>query len=264
VVPLLVTDMSQDSLVPALDRALLLLREIASAPEPLTLSELSERIGVSRSSVFNLLATLQLHGMVEKNARYKTYLLGVSIFELGHAYLDQVSLIPAFNQEAQRIVQRCQETVKLAVLEGRDVVYLGKQEGLYSVRLVARVGSRVPAHMTAVGKVLLSELAGEELNSLYQDYDFPLRTARTIRSLDGLHAELRQVRSRGFAYDREESSVGLTCVAAPIRDHSQQIIAAISIGVPNERLAGNRLDELRLMLMTAAQELSRTLGAGRK
>jgi DNA-binding IclR family transcriptional regulator len=253
--------MTQAPLVPALDRALLLLREIARAPEPLTLSELAERIGVSRSSVFNLLTTLQHHGMVEKHPRHKTYQLGVSIFELGQAYLERVSLVPAFNQEALQIVQRCQETVKLAVLEGRDVVYLGKQEGQYSVRLVARVGSRVPAHMTAVGKVLLSGLGDGELAALYQGYDFPIRTARTIRTLEALRGELQAARAHGFAYDREESSVGLTCVAAPIRDHSQAVVAAISIGVPNERLAGNRIDELRLIVLRAAQNISRTLGA---
>ena len=253
--------MAEASLVPALDRALLILRELASSRQPLTLSELAARVGASRSSVFNILTTLQQHGIVAKEARHKTYQLGVAIFELGSAYLGQVSLVPAFNTVAQRIVQACQETVKLAVLDGRDIVYLGKQEGLYSVRLVARIGSRVPAHGTAVGKILLAQLDDAELESLYLEYDFPARTQHTIRSFELLLEQLKEARRLGYAFDREEAAIGLTCVAAPIRDHSRSVVAAMSIGVPHDRLTKGRLEELRELLVNGAQELSVTLGA---
>jgi len=253
--------MAEVSLVPALDRALLILRELASTHEPLTLSELAARVGASRSSVFNILTTLQQHGMVAKEARHKTYQLGVAIFELGSAYLGQVSLVPAFNSVGQRLVQACQETVKLAVLDGRDIVYLAKQEGLYSVRLVARVGSRVPAHGTAVGKILLAQLGDDELAELYAEYDFPARTPHSIRSFERLHEQLVEARTRGYAFDREEAAIGLTCVAAPIRDHSRAVVAAMSIGVPHDRLNEARLVELRKLLVNGAQELSTTLGA---
>jgi IclR family KDG regulon transcriptional repressor len=253
--------MAEMSLVPALDRALLILRELAATHQPLTLSELAARVGASRSSVFNILTTLQQHGMVAKEARHKTYQLGVAIFELGSAYLGQVSLVPAFNAVGQRLVQACQETVKLAVLDGHDIVYLGKQEGLYSVRLVARVGSRVPAHGTAVGKVLLAQLGDAELAALYAGYDFPARTPHTIRSYEQLHTQLTEARTRGYAFDREEAAIGLTCIAAPIRDHSRAVVAAMSIGVPHDRLSEERLEELRKLLVGGAQELSMTLGA---
>ncbi|MDZ4719927.1 MAG: IclR family transcriptional regulator [Roseiflexaceae bacterium] len=253
--------MAEGSLVPALDRALQLLRELATTGKPQTLSELASSIGVSRSSVFNILNTLQQHGMVEKDVRHKTYRLGVAIFELGSAYLNNVSLVPAFNIVAQQLVEQCQETVKLAVIEGRDVVYLGKQEGLYSVRLVARVGSRVPAHGTAVGKVLLAQLSDDQIMNLYESYQFAVCTPNTIHTLEELLSQIQHARTYGFAYDREEAAIGLTCVAAPIRDHSREVVAAMSIGVPNDRLTWNRLDELRDMVVQAARELSLTLGA---
>lgn len=253
--------MAEGSLVPALDRALQLLRELATTGEPQTLSELAASIGVSRSSVFNILNTLQQHGMVEKDPRHKTYRLGVAIFELGSAYLNKVSLVPAFNGIAHRLVEQCQETVKLAVLEGRDIVYLGKQEGLYSVRLVAQVGSRVPAHGTAVGKVLLAQLSDEEIVRLYEGYRFAVRTANTIHTRTELLSQIQQARIQGYAFDREEAAIGLTCIAAPIRDHSRQVVAAMSIGVPNDRLTPGRLSELQIMVVQAAQELSLILGA---
>jgi IclR family acetate operon transcriptional repressor len=246
--------------VPALDRGLLLLRVLARASGALTLSELSESIGVSRSTVYSLLATLQKHGMVEKDPRLKTYRLGVATFELGNAYIERVSLIPTFNDVAQRLVAQCRETVKLAVLDGHEVVYLGKQEGLHSVRLVARIGSRMPAHATAVGKVLLARYSDADLRDLYTGYTFASRTPHTISSFEQLLTAIGSVRQAQIAYDREESSVGLQCVAAPIHDHLGTVIAAISIGVPNDRLTNERLDQLTVLLVHHADEISQQLG----
>jgi DNA-binding IclR family transcriptional regulator len=226
----------------------------------MTLAELSDAIGVSRSTVHSLLATLSDHGMVEKNLAHKTYRLGVGTFELGNAYIGQVSLLPAFNDVAAQLVDRCGETVKLAVLDGHDVVYLGKQEGLYSVRLVARVGSRMAAHATAVGKLLLAQIDDVVLEELYRDYEFVTQTPHTVSSFGALRERVRQTRLRGYALDEEESAVGLTCVAAPIHDYSGVVVAAMSIGVPNDRLDQNRLRELTGLVLEHGQEISRRLG----
>lgn len=248
------------SVVPAVDRAIELLRAIARAGKPLTLAELSEMTATSRSTAFNTLATLQAHGLIEKDERFKTYSLGLALFELGNAYLAQVSLVPAFMETARRLVEACSETVKLVIRDGRDVVYLAAQEGPQSVRLVAITGTRMPAHATAVGKVLLAELDDAELEQLFCDYDFPVRTANTINDLSRLKSELAMVRQQGFAYDHEESSIGVNCVAAPVRDRTGSAIAAMSIGIPNHRLVPHRMEELTELILQAAAELSRTLG----
>lgn len=248
------------SSVPAVDRAIDLLRVLAETKEPLALAELSERTGSSRSTVFNTLAALHQHGFVQKDDRHKTYRLGVALFELGNAYLAGVSLVPAFYEQARKLVDACGETVKLVIRDGRDVVYLGKQEGSHSVRLVARVGTRLPAHFTAVGKVLLAQLSDQELRDLYAGYLFPVHTPNAAMSLEALLARIAPVRVQGYAYDEEESSVGVCCVAAPICDHTGGVISAMSIGVPAERLGPGRMDELTAMIRTHAAELSRTLG----
>ena len=245
---------------PALGRGITLLRVLAQTNNPMTLSELSDAIGASRSTVYSLLATLHQHGMVDKDLLHKTYRLGVGTFELGSAYLSQVSLLPAFNEVAQQLVAWCGETVKLAVLDGRDVVYLGKQEGLYSVRLVARVGSRMPAHATAVGKLLLAQLANDDLVQLYHGYDFPTRTPNTVNSFALLHERVCHARDHGYAMDDEESALGLRCVATPIRDHDGHVVAAMSIGVPNDRLDRDRMLELTELALHYAQEISYRLG----
>jgi IclR family transcriptional regulator, KDG regulon repressor len=248
------------TVVPAVDRAVELLRALSAAGKPLTLSELGERTATSRSTAFNTLAALQQHGFVEKNPRFKTYRLGLALYELGNAYLAQVSLTPAFMECAEELVAACGETVKLAMRDGREVIYLATQEGQQAVRSVALVGARLPAHCTGVGKILLAQLSNTELDELYVGYDFPVRSPHSLRELTKLKAELELARKTGIAYDREESSLGIHCVAAPILDNVNKVVAAMSVGVPNHRLTPGRLDELTQLVRKAAQRLSRRLG----
>jgi DNA-binding IclR family transcriptional regulator len=248
------------TVVPAVERAIELLLAIARAGKPLTLSELSDMTATSRSTAFTTLATLHAHGFVEKNPRFKTYRLGLALFELGNAYITQVSLTPAFMECAEELVSIAGETVKLAMRDGREVVYLATQEGPQAVRTTALVGARLPAHCTAVGKALLAQLSSAELTTLYAEYDFPVRTPHSIHNLVALREQLAFVRRQGYAFDREESALGVNCVAAPVYDHSNEVVAAMSIGVPNQRLTAGRMDELTRLLQRYARRLSRTLG----
>ncbi len=264
---LLTADVIDDTLgasaatrAPALERGIALLQVLASSQRDRSLAELSDAIGVSRSTVYSLLMTLQRARLVQKDPRHKTYRLGIGLFELGSAYLHGVSLIPLFNDVAASLVERCRETVKLAVLDGREVVYLAKQEGLYSVRLVARIGSRMAAHATAVGKVLLMPLSDDAIAALYAGYEFPRRTAQTVGALDALLSEVRAARQHGYALDREEANDGVQCVAAPIYDHSSALIAAMSVGVPNDRLDAARMEQLREQVIAHARLVSQRLG----
>jgi len=248
------------TVVPAVDRAIDLLQALVRAGKPATLSELSEMTATSRSTAFNTLATLHAHGFVEKDARFKTYRLGLALFELGNAYIHQVNLIPAFTECARQLVAECSETVKLVMRDGTDVVYLATQEAPHSVRLVALVGTRLPAHVTAVGKVLLAHLSDTELERLYAGYEFATRTPHTIQNLPALQAQIHFARIYGYAYDQEESALGVNCVAAPIYDHSNEAIAAMSIGVPTHRLRENRMAELTERITHYARQLSLTMG----
>jgi DNA-binding IclR family transcriptional regulator len=248
------------TVVPAVDRAIELLLAIARAGKPLTLAEVSDLTATSRSTAYTTLATLQIHGFVEKNLRFKTYRLGLTLFELGNAYIAQVSLTPAFMECAEQLVVVCGETVKLAMRDGRDVVYLATQEGPQSVRTVALVGARLPAHVTAVGKVLLAQLSDVELERLYVHYDFPARTPNSLSHMATLKEQVEFVRRYGYANDREESSIGVNCVAAPVRDHTGEVVAAMSIGAPNQRMTEARRQELALLVQQYANSLSRTLG----
>jgi IclR family transcriptional regulator, KDG regulon repressor len=144
--------------------------------------------------------------------------------------------------------------------DGRDVVFLATQEGPHSVYTVAQAGSRLPAHASAVGKVLLAPLSDAELDTLYADYEFPVRTPHTIATLAALQEEVRFARLNGHAFDREESALGVNCIAAPVYDHTQTVVAAMSVGVPTYRFSADRFDELTELVIRSAQQLSHTLG----
>jgi IclR family acetate operon transcriptional repressor len=115
-----------------------------------------------------------------------------------------------------------------------------------------------------VGKVLLAQLSDAELDSLYHGYDFPTRTVHSIKNLSDLKARVQSARQQDYAYDLEESNLGVYCVAAPIRDQTNQVIAAMSIGVPDNRLTPGRLDDLTSLIDQSARKLSRMLGWSEK
>ena len=187
--------------------------------------------------------------------------LGHRLLELGNAYTDNFDLIAQGRRVAESIVADCDETVQMAILEGTEVVFIAKVESSKTVRLVSRVGSRLPAHCTAVGKMLLSRLTEEEVKALYNGEDeLGKMTANSIISVSRLNRELKAVRQRGLSYDDCESNIDVRCVSAPIYDFNNEMVAALSISVPITRMSLARQDELAGIVGKGAAELSRSLG----
>jgi DNA-binding IclR family transcriptional regulator len=246
--------------VPAVERAIRLLRELAVIEGEASLGELSGRINAPRSTTHSILSTLEAAGLVTKHPQHKTYRLGVGVLELGGAYSAQTSLLRAFNVVARTMVEQCGETVKLAVLDEREVIYIGKQEGTSPVRMVARVGGRLPAHPTAVGKVLLAGMPAEALEALYHNIDMVALTPNTTSSLEALREQLAQIRVQGYAIEREETAHGLQCVAAPVRDQQGLAVAGLSIGIASSTLDPQRLDLVLDVVRNGARAMSRMLG----
>jgi DNA-binding IclR family transcriptional regulator len=167
--------------------------------------------------------------------------------------------------EGQGIVSEmaraCDETVHLAILEGNEVLYIAKEEGTNTIRMVSAVGRRFPAYGTGVGKMLLSALPPAELDRLYPP-DLPLApiTPHTITDPVALRQELAEIRVRGYAIDEEESTPGLCCIAAPVFDSHGAVVAAISVSVPTVRFTAERRAALRQLVQQGAGRLSHILG----
>jgi DNA-binding IclR family transcriptional regulator len=227
----------------------------------LSLTEICEALDLPKSSGHALLLTLAERGYLRSGRRERSYRLGPTLFEIGSAYIESTDLVRDGQEVVRATARVCDETVHLAVLDEADVLYVAKEEGTRTIRMVSAVGRRFPAHGTGVGKMLLSDLSDLELARRYPDHQaLAALTPHTITDPQALRAELVAVRARNYAFDYEESTPGLCCVAAPVYDAAGRMAAAMSIAVPSVRFTPARRDELLALVRSQTSRLSAILG----
>ncbi|MFC0214976.1 IclR family transcriptional regulator [Paenibacillus chartarius] len=218
--------------VPALEKADLVLRLIAEQQRKLRLIDLSNRLGINKSTMFSLLHTLEELGWIVKDAA-DTYALGSVIGRFGTAYSGGNDVFRAFQREAPGAAAAIGETVQLATLAGNEVLYVAKHEVPSPIRLASDPGMKFPAHVTALGKVLLAGLPEEQRRALYPSHELePRLTPYSLTTREALLAEVAEAEAAGCAYDRQEAVVGFYCVAAPVRSDRGQVVAAVSCSMP--------------------------------
>jgi len=222
-------------------------------------SEVAKALEIPKSSASDIMASLADQGLLNqiKGGRYR---LGWRLIEMSQILLDNTEFCTEARKAMQELVERWGETTHLAVLEGAQVVYVEKLQATPAVQiLLSRVGARLPAHCSGVGKVLLAHQEWSKVTRLVEGQGFLAFTPNTITDLDKLADELEQVRRRGYAYDHEEVALGLCCVAAPIRDIDGKVIAALSLSVPAYRFYPQQDNYTSIILKTATR-ISEKLG----
>lgn len=241
-------------------RALEILEHLTRISRPVSFSHLADELGYPRSSLHGLLTTLAEMGWVELDERTRTYNLGLRAWEAGRAYLRARDLVDRALPYMEGVRDELDETVQLAVLDGRDVVYVGRVDG--SQRLVTSysVGGRVGAHASSGGKALLSLLPVAEIDRRFGPAALERYTPATIKSTRQLKAALAEARSRGYGVDEEEYTVGVRCLGVPVFDHNGSPVAALSVSVPIVRFDSKRQKRALAVLTEAAQSLSQALG----
>ncbi|GLW13029.1 transcriptional regulator [Microtetraspora sp. NBRC 13810] len=247
--------------VPAVSRALDIM-ELFLRGETLSAGEITDRTGLPRTTVHELVTTLAgrsyLTVLHEQPTRYR---LGMRLFQLGNVFAEQLDLAHEALLAAREVAARCAETVHVAVLEEDEVVYIAKVDSTHSVRMVSAVGRRLPAHCTGVGKMLLSGLGEEALDARYPPgVEQPGMTPNSITSPAALRAALARIREEDLAYDECESNDAVNCVAAPVRDQHGAMVAAMSISVPILRWDEQRRRAWTSLVREGARALSERLG----
>jgi DNA-binding IclR family transcriptional regulator len=242
------------------DRALQVLEFLATVPEGTTFSDIAKSLSLPKSSAHELLSVMTERSFVEFNPGTKKYRLGIRTWELGQAFVAHRDLITEARPVIAAIAANLDETVQISVLDGFEEVYLDRVDSSQPLRVQAIVGSRAPAHTTALGKILLSDRREGDLITSLRGRKLTASTPATITATDELILELRWVRANGFAVDNEEHAKGLRCVAAPIRDHSGTIIAAASVALPITRANPDQMTDALLALVRGTTEISRKLG----
>jgi DNA-binding IclR family transcriptional regulator len=245
--------------VKSAERALEILELVAAAERPLTTSDIGRALGYPRSSLHGLLQTMTKRHWLELVDAERAYALGIRTWEVGHSYLRAIELADRAQPFMQRLRDQLDETIQLAMLDGRYNVYIGKVTGTQRLILASEVGRRLEAHATGIGKVLLAGLGDDELDRLFHGVALERFTEHTVRDYEALKVELEAIRNRGYGTDDEEYTAGVRCVAAPVRDASGAVVAAMSVSVPTIRDSILRKDGARLLL-DAADGLSWALG----
>jgi len=247
-------------MVKSAERTLDLLELLSEQRNGLTLADISLALRIPKSSALQILRTLEAHEYVARDRVTSRFRLDVRVFALGRAYAESMDLVREGQRVLAELSRALDETCHLAVLAGLAGVYVAKEESSQPMRMVSAVGRRLPAHATGVGKMLLAMLDERVLNMRLKGARLTRLTPRTITTVAHLREELRVTRDRWFAFDREESTEGLRCLAAPILDQHGAVIAAISASVPTVRLPAERIPEVLGRVCDAARRLSRALG----
>jgi IclR family transcriptional regulator, KDG regulon repressor len=244
--------------VEAVRRALQILGCFSLDQPELGVSDLARELGLHKSTIHRLIATLEAEGFI-RQTHASRYSLSWKLFELGAA-------VPAWQSVRQLVlnvltplVDTTSETAHLAVLDGEEVLYLEKVESKNRLRMPSAVGRRVPSYCTALGKAMLADLQGAALEPILARAPFPALTPHTRTTAAALRGELARIRAQGYAIDDEELEDGLMCVAAPVRDASGRTCAAISIAGPASRI-GRRLELHIDAVRAASEQLSHQLG----
>ena len=217
--------------VQALVKTFRILEAIADAGE-MGVTRLSERLGYSKSTIHRILETLKRLRYVRQNQTNERYTLAIRIFELGIRSVEEVDLVNVARPVLETLAAQTNETVHLAVLDDWAVVYLDKIDSPHLLRMFSSVGRRAPAYCTGLGKALLAWQHEEAIDAWLAGTELVQHTANTITRSDRLKQVLGEIRDRGYATDVEEHEVGIRCTAAPVRDRSGQVVAAISVSCP--------------------------------
>jgi IclR family transcriptional regulator, KDG regulon repressor len=248
-------------IIQAVSHALDLLEQFHGEDDELGVTELSKRLKLHKNNVFRLLATLESRGYVEQNKATENYRLGLKSLELGQTFIKQMGLLRQAQPVLEKMVEECNETSYISIFKDGFIVYLEIEETTMTVRVVPRIGIRLPAYCTAAGKVHLAFLREEELDKLYAKTKLISFTPKTLSSLDALKKELEEIREKGFAIDNEEYDIGVRCVAAPIRDYTRRVVGAVSLSGPSMRFTDERMDkELVPIVVREGEDLSTRLG----
>ena len=246
--------------IKVLDKTFSILEILLQHGSSMHMTEISEKLGLYPSTIHRILDTLKHWGYVEQDPHTQKYRLGLKLLELGMAKLQQMDLVKEATPYLKELVNQCNETVHLGVLEEGEVLYLAKEESSQTIRMISYVGKRAPLHCTALGKVLLAYLSEEERKKILEGKVLPHLTENTITDKRELEKELSKVREQGFALDREENEKDVRCIAAPIRNYRGRVIAAVSISGPAFRIDKKVQNNLKEALIEISKKISKRLG----
>ena len=249
--------------IQSVDRALNILEIISDAEDGMTLAQLSEEVGLPKSTVHGLVSTLRDHKFVSQADDDGRYRMGIMLFELGTKLARSWDIRDAAKPAMRWLSKEFGETVHLGCEDNGEVLYLDKIAADSLISIVSEIGARLPMHCSAIGKALLAHNSESEIKRHIGNLGLAPLTGRTITNPDELIKELEKVRLQGFALDDGEIMEGLRCVGAPIYDTDGLVRYAISVSGQVKDIYGKRLERLIVETQRAAREITYALRKSR-
>ncbi|MFO7951484.1 MAG: IclR family transcriptional regulator [Bacillota bacterium] len=249
--------------VQSLERALTILEVMAKTGEAVTVTELAEKVNLKVSTVHRLLTTLLHRGYVDQDPESSKYQVGFKVLEIANAVYSFSDIRTVARPYLEELVERCNETANLAVLDETEIVYIDQVESqnYIIVKMFARVGNRGPVHCTASGKAQLAFLSEERLEQVLSEITFEKYTNETILTPEALRKELERVKRDGFALDWGEMEEFVRCIATPIFNYEGKAVASIGISGPSNRITSHYVkSELEELVKEIAGKVSAKLG----
>lgn len=245
----------------SLDKGLLILELLSKRGSPAKLEHLAQISGIKKTSCFRVLKTLSKAGFLVRDPDSKSYWLGPKTILIGLAGLGSQGVREIALPFMRELRDKTGVTVNLGILIGTEVIFVERLQSTYIMESSLRVGSRLPAHCSSMGKAILAFLPDEETQEILEQLNFEKKTSNTIIDKEAFRKELGKVKAQGFALNNEELEVGLFAVAGPLRDHSGRAVAAMNISFPLVRHSKERaLNVFCPMILKACQEVSSLLG----
>jgi DNA-binding IclR family transcriptional regulator len=246
--------------VQVIDRALDILELLSLEREGLGVTEIGIRLNINKSTVHRIVNALVERGYVEKDTSRLVYKLGLRVLELSSLYLNNVELKTEARTYLWELTNKLGLTTHLGILDGVNVVYIDKIDVVSSRRLYSQIGRRISIHCSALGKSILSGMSYEQCDILLSKCSFERFTDKTMQTKQQVIDQIENYRLKGWYVDDEEHDEGIRCLAAPVYDYMDKVVAAISISGANTLISKQTEDEIGTMLVETARKISKRLG----
>lgn len=243
-------------IVPALERGLKLLGEFGGQTRTLSAPELARRLSLPRSTVFRLLATLESLGFIKRTDSGNDYRLGMAVLRLGFEYLSSLDLTELGQPMIERLCNDIKQPCNIVIRDGRSIVYVARVMPPMPFTAAVRVGTHLPAHATVLGHILLADLTLSELRSLYPEDHLEAFSASTPKTVLELFDKVEADAHRGYVVGEGFFEANISTVAAPVRDHTNRIVAALGTTIASPNIDAKQLDDLVQRVRACADELS--------
>lgn len=248
-----------DNIIKSLQKAVNIIDYLASEGEK-GVTEVSKHFKISKSGAYNILHTLELNHLIQKNETNDKYHLGIRLFELGNIVRSRFELRKIALKHMEEIVSKTNETVHLTIFNDKEIIYVESAQPENKLAFSPVIGRRVHMHCTGVGKAILAYQPENVIDSIIQQGELPRFTPNTITDPEKLKEHLKEIRERGYSIDDIEHEFGVRCVGAPIRNEKGEVFASMSITGPSPRFPDNKIDEYSKLLMEVTNKISRQLG----